>query len=174
MKKGIIFLALCALSISAAAQQESYIGGNLSFLDYSETGLDDASLTAAVAKLGNRINDNIAAEFRLGFGLGSDEVDVQGIPVDLELDNLFGVYVKGGMPLAQNLYPYAVLGYTRAKLTATAYGNSFSDSETDISFGFGLDLKTASEVTFSAEYMNYFDKDEVEISGFSLSVSKNF
>jgi len=106
--------------------------------------------------------------------LGSDEVDVQGIPVDLELDNLFGVYVKGGMPLAQNLYPYAVLGYTRAKLTATAYGNSFSDSETDISFGFGLDLKTASEVTFSAEYMNYFDKDEVEISGFSLSVSKNF
>jgi outer membrane immunogenic protein len=173
-KSLIVGLGLSAL-LSGYAQAENYYGGNISFLDYSEEGIDDASLTAIVGRLGTTFNENFSGEMRLGFGVGDDTVDVSGVGVDVELDNMFGAYVRGGIPVTESFSPYAIAGFTRSKLTASVSGfGSESESESDVSFGVGADVNVSQNIIINLEYMNYYDKDGAEIAGFSIGIASKF
>lgn len=179
-KKIMAVVGLGALVFGGAAAQaeaqSGYFGGSVAFLEYSETDIDDdASLSVLYGRLGLNFNQNFSGEIRLGVGVGDDTVDVFGTNVDVELDNMYGVYVRGGAPVSAVVYPYAVLGYTRGKATASAAGfGSVSDSETDVSFGLGVDFTVSKEITINAEYMNYLDKDGAEISGLAIGVATHF
>ena len=94
--------------------------------------------------------------------------------VDIELDSMFGAYVRGGLQAADSFYPYVALGYTRGEVTASVPGFSTSESESDISFGFGADVDINKKLTLNIEYMNYFDKDGTEVDGFSFGVVTKF
>jgi len=174
LKKTLIAgLGLSAL-LSGYAQAEGYFGGNISFLEYSEGGFEEASLTAVVGRLGTTFNENFSGEIRLGFGVGDDSVDVFGTDVDVELDNMFGVYVRGGIPVTDSFFPYAIVGYTRGEVTASALGYSESNSESDVSFGLGADINLSQNAIINMEYMSYFDKDGTEIDGFSVGIASKF
>ena len=176
LKKTLIAgLGISAL-LSGLAQAEGYYGGNLSFYDYNEVGLSDsASLTGIVGRLGTTFNENFSAEVRAGFGVGDDTVSAFGLNADVELDNMLGAYVRGGIPVSDSFYPYAVIGYTRIKLTASIPGfGSESESDSDLSFGLGADINITENVIFNIEYMNYFDKDGAEIDGYSIGVATKF
>lgn len=175
-KKSLIAgLGLSAL-LSGYVQAENYYGGNISFLDYSEEGIDDdASLTAIVGRLGTTFNENFSGEVRLGFGVGDDTVDVFGFDADVELDNMFGAYVRGGIPVTDSFFPYAIVGYTRGEVTASISGfGSESETESDVSFGVGADVNVNQNIIINVEYMNYFDKDGAEIDGFSIGIASKF
>lgn len=176
VNKKIIAAGLLALTCAVQTQAGTYYGGNLSFLDYSEEGIsDDASLTAVYGRLGTNFNENFSGEIRVGFGIGDDTIDVFGTDVGVELDSVFGAYVRGGIPVAENFFPYIVLGYSRGEVTASASGfGSDSESETDTSFGLGADIDVNSNFTINVEYMNYFDKDGAEINGFSIGLANKF
>lgn len=175
-KKSLIAgLGLSAL-LSGYTQAENYYGGNISFLDYSVEGIDDdASLTAIVGRFGTTFNENFSGEVRLGFGVGDDTVDVFGFDADVELDNMFGAYVRGGIPVTDSFFPYAIVGYTRGEVTASISGfGSESESESDVSFGVGADVNVNQNIIINVEYMNYFDKDGAEIDGFSIGIASKF
>ena len=143
MKK---LLSVTALMLSGSVlAQTGYVGGGLALVDYSEVGVsDEASLTAIYGRLGTNFNENFSGEIRVGLGLGSDTVfiDPLGFDADIKLNNLFGVYVKGGVPISDALFPYVVLGYTRGEVEASALGVSISSSESDVSFGLILQPPT--------------------------------
>jgi len=160
-----------------AQAQNGYAGANLNFLDldYSQNGInDDASLTAGTFRLGAQINKYLSGELRAGMGFSDDTVNISGYKVDIELDSFFGAYLRGGFPVTEKIYPYAVFGVTRGKLTASFQGFSESDSETDTSFGVGVDFTLIDQVTLNVEYMSWFDKDGAEIDGFSVGASTAF
>ncbi len=169
-----IFLssALCA----TAQAEGGYFGGNFSLLDYSEQGVsDDASLTAIYGRLGTNFNDNFSGELRVGLGIGDDSVEFDDLNADVELDNMYGAYVRGGVPVSESFFPYIVFGYTRGEVTASVSGfGSVSESESDISFGLGSDINISQNLSFNLEYMNYLDKDGGEISGFSIGLVGKF
>jgi outer membrane immunogenic protein len=172
-KIAVAAIGLSSLLCNAVYAEGSYFGGNASFVKYSDDVIgEDASLTAVFGRLGTMFNENISGEIRVGFGIADDTVlDV----VDVELDNLFGAYVRGGIPVADAFYPYAIIGYTRGKLSASVSGfGSESGTESDISFGVGADFDVASNITLNAEYMNFLDKDGAEISGFSFGLASKF
>ena len=175
MKK---LLSVTALMLSGSVlAQTGYVGGGLALVDYSEVGVsDEASLTAIYGRLGTNFNENFSGEIRVGLGLGSDTVfiDPLGFDADIKLNNLFGVYVKGGVPISDALFPYVVLGYTSGEVEASALGVSISSSESDVSFGIGADLAISDSVTASIEYMNYLDQEFAEVGGFSLSIVTKF
>lgn len=178
LKKSAI-AAVGFLSLTCAVQayaEGAYYGGNLSFLDYSEEGIsEDPSLTAIYGRLGTNFNENFSGEFRVGFGVGDDSINVLGTDADVELDSLFGAYLRGGIPVSENFFPYVVLGYSRGEITASVSGvGSESESETDASFGLGADINVSSNLTINLEYMNYFDKDGAEINGFSVGLASKF
>lgn len=177
LAKSIFIVGVTSSLVSPViAENQYYAGGGLAFLDYSEHGIgDDASLNALYGRLGMNFNENFSGEIRAGFGVGDDSVDVYGIDVDVELDNFFGAYVRGGIPAAESFFPYAVLGYTRSEVTASISGyGSESESESDVSFGVGADVKVSDNLYLNVEYMNYLDKDGAEIDGFSISAVTNF
>lgn len=163
-----------SMALSGAAQGEAYIGGNLALLDYSVSGFDDASLKAIVARLGTEFSDYVAGEVRLGYGIGDDSISAFGFDVNVELDYMYGAYLRAGFPAAESFYPYAVLGYTQIELTASAGGFSASDSDSDVSFGLGADIGFSDNTLLNLEYMNYFDKDGAEISAFSIGITGKF
>lgn len=168
---GLIILTAVSTTTVCA---ETYLGGSVAILDYSEFGIpEDASLTALYGRLGTSFTENFSAEIRAGFGLGDDTVDVFGLPVDVELNNFFGGYLLAGFDTG-SFYPYAIVGYTRSELEASAFGTSISETESDASFGFGADFYLSNTSSLNIEYMNYLDEDGVEIYGFGIGLSQVF
>lgn len=175
-KKSLIAAIGLSALLSGYAQAEIYYGANILFLDYSEEDIDDdASLTAIVGRLGTSFNENFSGEIRLGIGVGDDDVDVFGFDADVELDNMYGAYIRGGIAVTESFYPYAIVGYTHGKVTASVSGfGSESESESDVSFGVGADVNVTESIIVNIEYMNYLDKDGAEIDGFSIGIASKF
>lgn len=166
-----VLLIAGALVISAKASfaQDYYVGGSFAAIEYSEDGInDDADLTALYGRVGTKFNDYLSAEIRAGFGVGDDDVNVLGFDVDVELENLYGVYLRGGLPTGSIAYPYVIAGYTRGEVEASVSGFSNSESESDVSYGIGIDIAVSDRVNLNVEYINYLDKSETEVSGLSV------
>jgi opacity protein-like surface antigen len=156
---------------------ETYYGAGLAHLDISIDGIDDEMLDATVTSLhglvGTRFNETFSGEVRLGIGISDDNnLDDDGLDLNIKLKNYFGVYAKAGAQISEIIYPYVVAGYTRGKMEFSALGDSESGSEGDFSFGVGVDFSISETTKFNLEYMNYLDKDGVELSGFGLGFSK--
>ncbi len=174
---GVIAGASLALSISAPvnAQPKPYLGVGAGFFEYEEDGVsDDATLAGAYGRAGVEFIDNISGELRLGTGIGDDDVSVGGTNVTVELDYFVGAYLRGSLPVHETVKPYAIIGATEGELTASAGGFSVSASESDLSYGFGLDFLIDERSTVSVEYMSYLDKDEASVTALTASVSARF
>jgi len=172
-KKTIIATAtlLSVVSHTTQADQSSYFGANFSTLNYSEEGFsDDASLTSVNGRLGTNFNENFSGEIRVGTGIGDGSIN----GINVELDSMYGAYIRGGIKAGESFFPYAVLGYTRGKISASFNRFSASASESDVSFGLGADFFVNEKFTINVEYMSYFDKDGAEIDGFSLGFVSSF
>jgi len=164
--------AACLLAVLATtAQAENYVGGNMAFVDYDS----DASLKAIVGRLGMTFGENLAGEVRLGKGYGTDTIDVSGYNVKVELETMYGVYGRFNMAVSSRAYPYVIAGYTRGKVKASISGiGSSTDTEGDLSYGFGLDYHVNEKLTINGEYMQYLDKSGADISALSIGVSTRF
>lgn len=178
----LLSFALMAFASTSNAQEETtsgYVGANHAFLTYEEDGFDpEFDLGAIVGKAGAKFNPYLAAELRLGVGISSDSVTTNGVFVEVDLDNFVGGYALVGIPNESPIYPYVAVGFTQGNVSyfANGPGGTFkeSESESDNSFGFGADLELNESAYLNAEYMNYFDKDGVQISGFSFGAKLMF
>ncbi|WP_203143005.1 porin family protein [Marinobacter mangrovi] len=155
------------------AQPKAYLGLNYLAAQYEEDGVDDTlDLGAIYVQLGAQINPYLAGELRVGSGVTDDSTTIYGVDASLELKNLFGGYLKAGIPTGTLIYPYVIAGFTRAELEVSAsdgyYSASNSDSGSDVSYGAGINLNITDNVAANIEYMQYYDKDGVEIAGLSL------
>lgn len=190
MKKAVKHLTLCAagfgalslISAPVQAEPKGYLGAGFNILTYSESGVEDASLTAVTANLGVKFNDYIGAELRVGVGASGDTVTVYDsgyvIPVDVDINNLVSTFVRVGFPASEKFHPYFLLGRTKGKVDYEAYGYQVSESDNSMSYGFGADLMLTEEAAVSFEYVSYFDKSEqgynTEIGGMVIGVKAFF
>lgn len=160
-----------AMAAGGAASPGFYVGGG-----YSDTEVEinnfgsDADVGVLFARGGYQLNQNIAFEGRLG--LLTDEDKINGWDVDI--DNIYGVYLKAGLPTQVGLYPYVLLGMTHAKVEVSRHGVSESDSDTDISYGFGADYWFNTQISAGLEFTKYYDKSGDEISGLTLGLNFKF
>ena len=155
MKKSL--LALFAITLSASASANWVGGVSYSNLSQDEDGLD-VSLNALVATIGyeNAVNDNfiITPQFRYGFGVDDDKVDVFGTEVKVELESLMSFDVRGQYEFNNNLYVFAQPSYANVDLKASANGNSASEDEWEFGVGAGIGYlfndTTSAEVSFES------------------------
>lgn len=164
-------LLIAATTASTAYASDSYIGVNYSFLEQPIANADDAKLNTVSLRVGTFFDRSFSGEIRVGTGIGEDTV---GGVLDVEIDQLIGAYLRSGVLTSGNLYPYLVMGVTQGKVTEKALGVKRSESETDLSFGIGIDYTVKKSISFNAEYINYISKNSVDISGFTLGVAKRF
>jgi len=167
-------LLIAATTVSTVYASDSYVGANYSLLTYAESGFDDAKLNTVNLRIGTFFDRSFSGEIRLGTGLGDDSINYLGTDIDIEIDHFIGAYLRSGVLTTGNLYPYLVVGVTQGEVTAKALGANVSESETDLSFGIGIDYTIKNTVTVNAEYINYISKGLVDISGFTLGIAKRF
>ena len=162
---GLFLVFSVASTQSQAAEGDKYFGVGYSAVDYTlgfPLATYDYSLGALYGKFGTWFTDNVAGEVRLGLGI-SDDKDKDGDT--LSLDNFVGGYIRAGASSDSAFAPYFIAGYTRAKASLEySNGSEESDSDTDISFGVGVDIATSGDSSINVEWMNYYDEKEDGVS----------
>ncbi len=176
--------AIALISCTTLVQADSsYVGGSMGFIELSNQSVPDISFTTLSAKAGKSLNDNFSAEFRLGSGVSNESLSATGGEVTFDVENYYGVYLKAGNAVNEAIYPYFVVGYTKLKLGAETQVNGFgntsftasaSDSESDISYGIGLDLGNKADIIFNLEYINLLNKNGTKLNSFSFGLTKHF
>lgn len=169
----IFLFVLVFIGATPLAFANGYIGGSYAIFDYSEHGIDpDLTVGALGVNGGYRVNDYVAVEARVGTGVK----DGTYARMNLEMDSYFGAYVKVGMPVNNfyPIYPYALLGMTKAELTVSGYGMTASGSESDISYGLGVAYAVNDQISLNVEYANLMDKDGIIIDGFTFGSTYHF
>lgn len=161
------------------AYPKTYAGANIGFFEYEEDGLSDLwepSFATAGIKVGASFNQYIDGEIRFLRGLLADDIVLQGVLFEMDLDYIAGAYLKVGA--GEVLHPYALVGYSKSKLTLTGSQGgstrSTTDSESDVSFGLGVDLWLKNQLGFNLECVSYYDKDDASISGCAVGAALRF
>lgn len=151
-----------------------YGGAFVTRVTYAENGFDKANPTAIGAKFGTFINKNLAVEARLGVGLSDDSIRALGVPVDVKVENFYGVYGKGILPLSDQASVYGLLGYTQGKLKAQSPFSSGTSSDSDVSYGVGGDFAVTPTVSLNAEFARLFKGGNFKVDGLTFGVSFKF
>src|SRR5260221_6880264 len=98
---------------------------------------DSASLGAIQGRVGARFAKFFAIEGELSGGVKNTTVDA-GVPVKLKLSDQEGIYGVVLLPTQDNVDIFARVGYTHAKVSASASGLSASQSDGGVAYGGGL------------------------------------
>ena len=168
MPRLILIFSLAVLVYSpaqAAKTGDSYFGVQyaLTEVDLNVSGLDEFEPTALGVRVGHFVNNNVAIEGRLGIGLQDDDQTVGPFDVEFDIDRIFGIYAVFQTSGSDSADFYGIVGFSDAEGELSVNGVSDSDSESGLSYGFGLNVGG-----FNAEYMIYLDEDDIEVSAFSL------
>ncbi|PSF12146.1 porin family protein [Marinobacter fuscus] len=162
---------LFAGSATAQDMYKSGMGGLYAGLNYTFMNMDfdragDADVGTLSGKVGVQATDYIGVEARAGFGVDDDRLFGQ----DVALDNFFGGYVTFNMVNESAVTPYAVLGFTRVE---AEFGPA-KDDDSDFSYGAGLNVKLAQNLSGNLEYMRYYDDSNYTVDGLGLGLQLNF
>lgn len=161
LNKKLLVLGMAgAMSAPVLADPLMYAGGGLGM---AELG-DDNDVTMPYGRFGMYINENFSGEARVGFGLDDDGV---------ELDSMLGAYVRGGLPLSDVFFPYAIVGLTRIDYSYDNGPFDESGDEMGISMGFGADFNINERMEINAEYISYVD-DDAELDSLGVGLAVNF
>lgn len=170
---GLALAALLSMPATASAQLLDYVA-----LQYAQTTFDEGSVelepTAWIGRFGRINTDYLALEARVGQSLERDSVRIGGQTAELEVEHLVGLYAIGRLPLTDWAHIYGVLGGTQIRLTADAGSGSSSNNEEDFSYGLGAQLEVGYGFSLHAEYMNYHDRDDYELSAVAVGLGYRF
>jgi len=170
--KYVLALALLGASSLACAEDKKsndfYVEAGYAHLNVDARGADD-DFGAGALKFGYNAHDNLAIEVMAAVGFS--DARIQGVKVDLS--RAFGIYLKPKVNFG-DAEIFGRLGYTDSRAKARAYGYSQSGSEGGFSFGAGVSFSITEKVYVGVDYMRYYDRKGVELSGPSLGIGYKF
>ncbi|WP_144394761.1 outer membrane beta-barrel protein [Pleionea sediminis] len=160
MNKKVIGLALASL-LSAGAYADNYAGVSYKMVEIDGGG-GSVEPSAVEGKFGKLFTKNFAVEGRLGVGIADDD--------SIDVDSMIGVFAAYHFMPKEKFNPYVILGYARTEVSFPGGSNS----ETDVSYGFGGDIAMNPGSALNFEYVNYLDKDGVEATAISVGWTWKF
>ena len=188
MKLLAIAAASAILMFGTAAQaqqamQKSPFYGELgyTFLKFDD-GLGGNSRPGAVRLLaGYDFHPFFGVEGLAAWGVSKDDTTVVagGVPVRVEYDlsHIYGIYLKPKYNY-QNWEFFARLGWADTKIKATASSGAFSanasGSDSDFSYGLGVNYQINPKWYGGLDYMMYNDKGGARVRGINLAVGYRF
>jgi len=162
----VILMTMVFFTYNAQADAGFFAGANYSRVSYSESYGDLDFATTGVI-LGYNVSSAFAIEGRQSKGSSGDDVYGYGV----KIDNVVSVFGRFSLQNSTPLTPYALLGYTRGKMTIEDIG---SDTEGDMSYGFGLEIDIVEGLSVAAEYIVLMDKSDFDITTHGLVATYTF
>ena len=180
----VVLLASMSGNAFAGLTPGGYAGIQFASTDFSFEGVpQEFSPTALIGRAGSNLNQYVSIEGRLGIGLSDDTVTatdgVNTASVSIDIDTLIGLYGVGRLPLGKTSSLYALVGFTQVDATASASATglgsaSFSDDESDLSYGVGADIGIRYNLWVNVEYVQYLDKSDIEVSAIAVGMRFGF
>ena len=187
---------------SIASESKNYSGFQYGIID-AESSSDEVLLshepTALVGRMGSFINRYLALEARVGFGFSDDKVTKSSLDATeeneiidqhgLDVENLFGFYLLGNLPVANIINLYGVIGITSLNVSTTtdqtiiniatsdelvAYTKTGSRTENGLSYGLGASVGITEKSAVNLEYMSYIDKSDLTLNSINIGFLFNF
>lgn len=179
MIKIAIASALTLAAFSASAQMYGEVGITAGkYKENLEPGYTaKSSPTALRGIFGYEINPNFAIEGMVGVGMSDDNVKVNGFTapgVKLEIDSIFGIYVKPKMKFTPELEGFVRAGFAQSKGTLSGNGEQYSAKESGFSYGLGMSYALNPKTSLNVDYMSYLDKNDAKVNGFTFGVGYKF
>jgi len=124
-------------------------------------------------KLGYEFTPNFAIEVQYGAGTDKDKLDSQ----EYEVNSLGAAFLRfSSSGSFSDVRLYLLLGYSQIDMQVTTGGVAVSDTYEGFSYGVGAEefLKSVPNLAFVAEYVRYYDRDELNIDAITLGVRYKF
>jgi hypothetical protein len=143
-------LGLAASDYSAGGS--AYIGGSIGNFSYRTGDQEKLSPKIGLVRVGVQLNPYLAIEGRYGVGLSTEFTTLlEGY--DLQIDSLYGAYLKGNIPLSSSASLYGLAGYSAIDLRRN-FKLSSNERVTDdgASFAGGLDVNLRGNLRLNVEW----------------------
>lgn len=138
---------------------------------WADDGLGDTAVLGAIqGRVGYDFSQNFAIEAEAAIGVLPQEYDFGGTDVDLNLDSEIGVFAVARAPISTEVALYARLGYARTTVSASAGGFSFSEGDSGLAYGVGLDWRTSPGFGTRFEISNYTFSEGGDAFAFQTSL----
>ena len=173
---GAVILVASIAGNVYSAEGDVYLGIGYGMVTSSVAGLPDFEPAALVGRYGKFTSDNISVEGRLGSGISDDTQDVgAGFDATLDIDRILGVYGEYYSGASSSTTrAYGIIGITQAGFTSTIPGvGSFSDDDSDISFGLGVNFEIGGDSFINLEYMDYGEFGEADADITVIAIGYN-
>jgi outer membrane immunogenic protein len=157
------FVAVAALATPAAAQtwQDGRVYGGLGYTQYD---FDDAEVGGVTGRVGYKFHPNFAVEGEGTIGTSDDE--------NAELDNAWGAYGVGILPLGSNFDLLGRVGYQTVEVDGTG---PVADVEADgLAYGVGANWRVTDRFGVRGDYTRLDGDDDAEGDAISLTGTLNF
>ena len=151
MKKFAIAAAIASLALLAtpAMAQDLSSGPWTAGLGYTHLDTDRGDLGGVTGRLGYSFTPNIGAEAEYTGGVSGDDFG--------KLNNAWGVYGVGTLPLSQNFDVFGRVGYQEMSIDGR---NGATDQDTSgLGYGAGINWHASSRVGIRGEYTRLDDAD---------------
>jgi hypothetical protein len=128
------------------------LAGSIGNFSYRTGDQEKLSPKIGLVRVGVQLNPYLAIEGRYGAGLSTEFTTLLG-GYDLQIDSLYGAYLKGNIPLSSSASLYGLAGYSAINLRRNLKFFS-NDRVTDdgASFAGGLDINLRRNLRLNVEW----------------------
>jgi hypothetical protein len=160
----------------SAARTPMYGAINYLSLDLKdETGTAGSFDNEALAlTLGYNVHKNLAVEGWLGSGVRSDTKPVLGMPVKADTRDFYLLVLRPQVAITPMIDLYGRLGYMSGKLAVSAGNLTLKERDHDFSYGLGFAFYNNSGLSFTIDYSQFYDKQDVKVRGLTLGAAMDF
>jgi attachment invasion locus protein len=176
MKK-ILAVLLCTLATGVMAQSNKdegfYAELGVMQANYKESGVKFNNSMGAL-KAGYNFNKAFAVEGMIAGNIGSANFYIGSTYITAQVQNAYGLYGKGSIDVSEGVSLYGKIGLTNGEVTASSrYASSFT-SGTSASYGVGIQANINKEVYATLDYLSYYNKNGISVTGPSINLGYKF
>lgn len=159
--------------LAPAASAQIYGGVGYSTFQADVNG-DDVTVGAVMGRVGLKTNPFLGVEGEFSIGVQDDDFDVLGTTVSAGLDNEYGVFATGWLPIPLVGDIFGRVGYAHLSVDADAGGlGTFSQEGEGLAYGAGIQLSSIPFTKLRIEYSKY-EPDDGDVDSLSLSALLQF
>lgn len=174
MKMLAISAAAITAVLMAATPASARVVGDTGFyasLGYTQYDVEEIDVGGATLRAGYKFHPNFGVEGEATVGIQGDEADALGTPVDVELENQFGVYGIGFLPVSDNFEVFGRVGYATIDAEASLGGFTAGTEDEGVGLGAGINWGITENFGIRAEYtrLEASDDDNEGVNAYGVS-----
>lgn len=168
-----IYLAITLLFLGSTVYAQGYVGLGIGKVSLDEDLGDYEDPTGFELIGGTEINRNLSFELSyIDFGDATENFPF--FPFEISADSIAaGVLVRGKAGQTADVFIKAGMHSWDFEATIPGIAGSFTDSGTDLFYGFGIMIKTSDKFSMGAKYTIY-NFDDIDVSMFSINGQVSF